>query len=103
MSAAAAGSGAGVELSEAWTMEGGGSHHHTTSTIAAGVHSTPGGLEFHTDQMGLFSNTPSAAGECVVVLVTTVCAGILSPVAGGGAGAAELPAQVELRWGRPQS
>ena len=55
--------------------------------------------------MCLFSNTPSAAGECVVEMVTTVCAGILSPVAGGGAGAgaAELPAQVELRWGRPQS
>ena len=37
--------------------------------------------------------------------MTTVCAGILTPVAGGGAGAgaAELPAQVELRWGRPQS
>ena len=103
MSAAAAGSGAGVELSEAWTMEGGGSHHHTTSTIAAGVHTRGPRVPHRSDMQ--FSTTPSAAGECVVVLVTTVCAGILSPVAGGGAGAgaAELPAQVELRWGRPQS
>ena len=77
--------------------------HHLHHSCRGAQHTRGPRVPHRSDRQ--FSNTPSAAGECVVVLVTTVCAGILTPVAGGGAGAgaAELPAQVELRWGRPQS